>query len=319
MARKPRLHSPGAVYHVILRGNARHDIFADDKDRYRFYSILEESVERFNHRIHGFCLMTTHVHLEIQVAETPLSKIMQNVSMRYTQWFNWRHNRSGHVFQGRYKAIMVDADEYLLELLAYIHLNPIRAHITDRPEKYRWSSHQAYLGKESLPWLDISFILSQFSSKQKNARRIFAEFVGDGQLQGRRKEFHGEKNLDCRIFGDDRFVELVLAEAESLPLQKPDLEAVIDAVKRVCGISEERLAALDRERGASEARGLAAWATVFLSSGKLTDLAKVLRRDPSTLTRAARGTEMRRQKRPLLAEKVQLLQHELRTNAVMQA
>jgi putative transposase len=311
MARKPRIHTPGAIYHVILRGNARQDIFSDDKDRYRFYEILQKSRERFLHRIHAFCLMTNHVHLEIQVGEIPLSRIMQNVSLRYTQWFNWRHKKSGHVFQGRYKAVMVDADAYLLELAAYIHLNPVRACITDQPENFRWSSHRAYLGKESLSWLESGCILSQFSTNERMARTKFADFVGERVTEGRREAFHGEKNIDSRIFGDDSFVADVLAEAESLPEQKPDVNAVVAAVKKLYEITDDRLRAQSRERVLSEARGLAAWATLELSGGKLTELARKLGREPSTLTCAVRQIEKRRGKDPLLDDKLERLRRDL--------
>ena len=107
MPRKPRIHAEGAVYHVILRGNARQEIFSDDRDRFRFYDILHKSYERFRYRIVAFCLMSNHIHLAVQVGEVPLSRIIQNVAQRYTQWFNWRHQKCGHLFQGRYKAIMV--------------------------------------------------------------------------------------------------------------------------------------------------------------------------------------------------------------------
>ena len=122
MARKSRIHYPGAVYHVILRGNGGQDIFFARQDRTRFYLLLQEGVERFGHRIHAFCCMTNHVHLAIQVAEIPLAKIMQNVSFRYTRHINNREKRIGHLFQGRYKALLIDADSYLLELVRYIHL-----------------------------------------------------------------------------------------------------------------------------------------------------------------------------------------------------
>ena len=311
MARKPRIHTPGAIYHVILRGNARQEIFSDDKDRYRFYEILQKSCERFRHRIHAFCLMTTHVHLETQVGEIALSRIMQNVSLRYTQWYNWRHNKSGHVFQGRYKAVMVDADAYLVELAAYIHNNPVRARITDRPENYSWSSHKAYLGKEYLSWLETEFILSQFSTKERNARTMFAKFVEDRVADVRRVEFHGEKNIDSRIFGDDSFVAEALTLAESQPERKPDVNDVVAAVKRLYGINDNRLGAQGRERTISEARGLASWATLELSVGKLTELAKLLGRDPSTLTCAVRRIEKRREKDRSLADKMEQLQQEL--------
>ena len=310
MARKGRIQTPGAIYHVMLRGNARQDIFSDDKDRYRFYTVLDGASQRFDHRLLAFCLMRNHAHLEIQVGKVALSKIMQNMSQQYTQWFNWRHNRPGHVFQGRYKAIMVDADEYLLELAAYIHLNPVRAHVSEKPDKYRWSSHRAYLGKESFSWLDTSLILSQFSSNPKKAGGLFAEFVG-GRVTERRKEFHGEKNHDSRIFGDDNFVEAVFAETESEPLRKPDVFAVIASVKKIYDLPDDIFRGHSRERGSSEARGVAAWATIELSSGKLKELARYLGRDASTLTCAVRRVEKLRVKNPLLREKMVMLREEL--------
>src|SRR5262245_7457233 len=124
MPRKPRLHYHGAVYHVILRGNAKQDIFFDAEDRRRFLSFLEDCIERFGFRVHGYCLMTNHIHLALQVGEVPLSRIMQNLTLRYTKWVNWRQDRIGHLFHGRYKAVMVEADNYLAQLVVYLHLNP---------------------------------------------------------------------------------------------------------------------------------------------------------------------------------------------------
>ena len=295
----------------MLRGNARQDIFSDDKDRYRFYTVLDEASQRFDHRLLAFCMMRNHAHLEIQVGKVTLSKIMQNVSQQYTQWFNWRHKRPGHVFQGRYKAVMVDADEYLLELAAYIHLNPVRVKVSDKPEKYRWSSHRAYLGKESFSWLDTSLILSQFSSNPKTASCLFAEFVGGRVSEGRRKEFHGEKNHDCRLFGDDNFVEAVLAETESEPLRKPDVHAVIATVKKIYDLPDDIFRGHSRERSSSEARAVAAWATLELSNGKLTELARYLGRDASTMTCAVRRVEKLCEKNQLLQDKMDVLKEEL--------
>jgi REP element-mobilizing transposase RayT len=217
MARKPRLHIPGASYHVILRGNARDDIFFADEDRNRFYLLLQEGVERFGHRIHAFCLMTNHVHLAVQVGDVPLSKIMQNVSFRYTRWVNWRKNRTGHLFQGRHKAFLVDTDEYLLQLIRYIHLNPVRVGLTKLPVDYRWSSHLAYLGKEVLPWLATDWALSHFAPTNGKARQGFARFVADGIAEVHRPEFHGHGMTDSCCIGEDRFVEQALIKAENRP------------------------------------------------------------------------------------------------------
>ena len=118
-----------------------------------FYFLVQKSVEHFAYRIHAFCLMSNHVHLAIQVGNVSLSRILQNLSFRYTRWVNWRQNRMGHLFQGRYKAVLVDADTYLKELTRYIHLNPVRAGIVKDPEAYPWSGHRAYLELEVIPWL----------------------------------------------------------------------------------------------------------------------------------------------------------------------
>lgn len=310
MSRNPRIHAPGAIYHVIHRGNAGQDIFIDDKDRYRLYDIMQRSCERFQHRVLAFCLMTNHVHWAIQVGEKPLSRIMQSLSQRYTQWFNWRYKRSGHLFQGRYKAVMVDADAYMLELAAYIHLNPVRAHMADSPENYRWSSHRAYLGKENLVWLETAMILSQFSRKVGKARTMFKEYVEERIDDGRRREFHGERNIDSRILGDDNFVGGVLANGE-IPNSKPDLKAVVDAVKRLYGRSDDFMNHQGQERVASEARGLTAWATREFSAGTLADLARQVGRDSSTLTCAIRRLEKRRETDARLADKMERLRVDL--------
>ena len=153
MARKPRVHYPTALYHVILRGNGGQEIFFNQEDRFRFYLLLQEGIERYGHRIHAFCLMTNHIHLAIQVGDIALPRIIQNIAFRYTRWVNWRQGRTGHLFQGRYKAVLVDADSYLLGLTRYIHLNPVRSGIVREPENYPWSGHGVYLGLEVIPWL----------------------------------------------------------------------------------------------------------------------------------------------------------------------
>jgi REP element-mobilizing transposase RayT len=122
MARKPRVYYPEALYHVILRGNAGHAIFFDNRDRTRFYLLLQEGVERFRHRIHAFCLMSNHVHLAIQVADIPLSRIIRNLSFYFIRWIKWRQGQPGHFFQGCYSAVLAGANAYLLEMTRYIQV-----------------------------------------------------------------------------------------------------------------------------------------------------------------------------------------------------
>lgn len=311
MARKPRIHYPGALYHVTLRGNARQDIFFDDEDCCRFCLLLQEGVERFGHRIIAFCLMTNHVHLAIQVGNVPLSRIMQNLSFRYTRWVNQRRDRSGHLFQGRYKAVLVDADTHLLELAAYLHLNPVRAGMTQKPEDHPWSSHRAYLGYEAIPWLSSDNVLAHFSPDLEQARRQFADFVNERAGEGHRTEFHGKRSIDNRVFGEDLFVENILKRTDSLPERKPSLDAVLGTVMTIYNLREQELRAANQRRHPSEARSLAAWAVLELTDDSLNNLAERIGRAASTLSSAAKRFETRCQNDPELKEKVERLKKDL--------
>ncbi len=287
MPRKPRIHYPGALYHVIIRGNARQDIFFDDADRSRFYLLLQEGTERYGHRVHAFCLMTNHVHLAVQVGDVPLSRIMQNLSFRYTRWVNWRHNRSGHLFQGRYKAVLVETDAYLLQLIGYLHLNPLRADMVTVPGDYPWSSHRAYLGLETIPWLTTRLALSQLSEDPVKARRLFDDLVAGQCGEGHREEFHGG-DCDGRILGQDAFIETVLRKTGDVVLTKPDLEVILTAVEKLYDFGDKELSAAGQGRKISEARAMAAWAVRELSDATLTDLGDALGRDVTSLSSAAR-------------------------------
>jgi REP element-mobilizing transposase RayT len=308
MARKPRLHIPGASYHVILRGNARDDIFFADEDRYRFYLLLQEGVERFGHRIHAFCLMTNHVHLAVQVGEVPLSKIMQNVSFRYTRWVNWRQNRTGHLFQGRHKAYLVDTDEYLLQLVRYIHLNPIRVGLAKSPADYPWSSHLAYLGKHDHPWLATDWTLSHFAATIGKARQGFARFVTDGIGEAHRPEFHGHGMADSRFIGEERFVEQALIKAENSPERRYSVREIITAVCEVYGVGEERIRLGGRL--SAEIRGVAALLSLELPGTGLVHLAPEVARDATSLSSAARRVADRAREDDALFHKIEMLRHD---------
>jgi len=283
MARKPRLHVPGGLYHVMLRGNGGQDIFFDHEDRYHLYLLIQHGVERYGHRIHGFCCMTNHIHLAIQVADDPLSGIMQNLSFRYTRWINKKQARTGHLFQGRYKAILVDADHYLLELVRYIHLNPVRAGRVENPQDYAWSGHRAYLGMETLPWLETDWVLSQFAKRLKTCRHRYEVFISAGKEEGYRQEFHhgGE---DGRVLADDRFLEQVLGKkVHSLP--DVSLDDIVAYVSAEYGVSEEELRGPSRNHRVSEARAVIGWLSRRLRASSITDVALYFQRAPSTFSR----------------------------------
>lgn len=257
MARKARIHLSGGLYHVIFRGNNGQPVFFNNDDRYRFYLLLQEGTCRFGYLVHAFCLMTNHIHLAIQVSDIPLSRGMQNISFRFTRWINWRLKRTGHLFQGRYKAVLVDGDSYLLELIRYIHLNPVRAGMVKEPEDYPWSSHRAYLGKETLPCLTINALLNHFGGFQTSARENYKRFVFDGLDEDHRPEFYGAVE-DSRLLGNDSFMEKCLTGTGDMPLRLTITE-IADAVCIVYGISEDELKSPSQSRKTSEARAVLGW------------------------------------------------------------
>lgn len=181
MTRPLRIEFPGAIYHVTSRGNARAPIFLDDSDRHLFLETLGQVVERFNWLCHGYCLMDNHYHLMVETPEGNLAAGMRQLNGVYTQRFNRRHRRVGHLFQGRFKAILVDRDSYLLELCRYVVLNPVRARVVKRAGDYRWSSYRATAGRIKRPaFLSCDWVLSQFGQTKALAQRAYRDFVSAG-------------------------------------------------------------------------------------------------------------------------------------------
>lgn len=176
MARPLRIEFAGALYHVTSRGNARQPIFLDDSDRRRFLEQLGDVVVRHRWECHAYCLMTNHYHLLLGTLEPDLSRGMRRLNGSYAQWFNLRHERVGHVLQGRFTGIVVERESHLLELARYVVLNPVRAGVCASPEQYPWSSLPATLGLAPMPpWLDPGPLLGQFGSRSR-----YLEFVRKG-------------------------------------------------------------------------------------------------------------------------------------------
>jgi len=181
MSRPLRIEFPNALYHVTARGDRREDIFEDDEDRKLFLETLGEVIDQFNWVCYAWCLMDNHYHLLIQTPDGNLSKGMRQLNGVYTQASNRRHKRVGHLFQGRFKAILVDSDTYLLELSRYVVLNPVRARMVRKPGSWPWSSYRASVGLELAPdWLAVDGLLAQFAKRRSLAQERYAQFVAEG-------------------------------------------------------------------------------------------------------------------------------------------
>lgn len=181
MARPLRIELAGGLYHVTSRGDRREAIYLDDRDRRQWLILLGQVCERFNWACHGYCLMSNHYHMVVETIEGNLSQGMRQLNGVYTQYFNRRHRRVGHVYQGRYKAILVEKDRYLLELTRYVVLNPVRAGMVKHAGAWPWSSYRAMTGQATCPsWLQADWLLGQFSRQRKRAIDKYKDFVRQG-------------------------------------------------------------------------------------------------------------------------------------------
>lgn len=289
MARPPRIEFPGAFYHVIVRGNRKQDIFSADQDRVEYLERVRHYKEKCGFVLYAYVLMTNHVHLLIETPKTPLSKIMQLLNFTYTQYFNRKYGKTGHLFQGRYKAFLCDRDEYLLALVRYIHLNPIRAMLTEKPHEYRWSSHSDYL-RGNTGIVDTDRVLRLFSENVYQARRLYGNFVKEALWAGRDETFY--KPIGQQILGDEKFMEKVerVIDSPDMPIRKPSLDAIFKAVKEQTTINRDEIISRSRRQDVVFARGLlvAIWREIGY---KMTRLQPVLRRDLSMLSKLSKVAE----------------------------
>jgi len=208
MARKPRIEFPGAFYHVITRGNQQQNIFREDNDFLRYIDILFRYKKRFDFKLYAYVLMSNHVHLLIETQNFPLSKICQGINQSYTAWFNKKYRLSGHLFQGRYKAILCDQDSYLLSLLKYIHLNPVRAGMVENVDEYRWSAHRVYMqGEQEKPLIDANNLLGIFSRNKANAIKLYQAFMHEKETLEKKDVY---RTIDQQILGGEDFLDEVM-------------------------------------------------------------------------------------------------------------
>ena len=289
MARQSRIDYPGALNHLMIRGIERKNIFATDPDKEDFLRRLEQHVEKDHTICFAFAIMSNHAHLLLQTASQPVSRIMQSIQTGYAVSYNLRHNRTGKLYQNRFKSVLCDKEEYLLQLVRYIHLNPLKAGITETMaalDKDRWTSHSVYMGKRKREWVETEEVLSHFGRTEQDARKEYRSFIKSGIDQEEPIDFEGgglirslggywetlkqtkgkkrkKEAADERILGSGKFVEEILKQAEEQEQRESQLrregwnyERVKTRAAEVFGLSPESLDYKGRDNGASRGRAL---------------------------------------------------------------
>jgi REP element-mobilizing transposase RayT len=324
MPRKARIDAPGALHHIIVRGIERRRIFSDDQDRDNFIERLGDIVTGTQTYCFAWALIPNHAHILLRSGQTPLATVMRRLLTGYAVSYNRRHRRHGHLFQNRYKSILCQEDTYLLELVRYIHLNPLRAKIVKslkESDKYLYSGHSALMGKIQREFQDTKYVLRLFGEKVPVARKSYRAYVEKGIAQGRRPELVGgglirsaggwslvkamrraqyHMKSDERILGDGEFTQLVLDEAKErleeryrLQAQGYDLTKVTIRVSSELGINPEQVWKAGKHPLTVKARSLLCYWAVRKLGFSATELSKKLGvSQPSVSISVARGEKI---------------------------
>jgi len=308
MARKPRIHFPGAFYHVIVRGNGGQTIFRRDDDYRLYLKFLKEYKKRFHFSLYAYALMKNHVHLLMEVVDVPLARIMQAVQFRYAKRFNFRYGKEGHLFQGRYKAILCEKDKYFLELSAYIHLNPVRGGIVKDPSQFPWSSYRSYVGSRKEDLIDEEFLLKIFGDRRNQAQRGYERFVSARIQNERAEDFYVIE--DQRFLGGEEFIRDVRLALNERKYAKDEvsIERLTTAVSSILGIERILFHSATRGRQGALGRAVVGYLGRKICGYENSEIAGHFRRDPATLSCGVRSVEERMTREESFAKRVKKLE-----------
>jgi REP element-mobilizing transposase RayT len=287
MPRPLRIHVPGAIYHVTLRGNHREDIFFCADDRALLSAIIAEALERFQARLHAYCFMTNHIHALIQVSDVPLSRLMMRIAGLYARRVQKGLGTTGHLFEKRYYPVLVDADEYLLELLRYIHLNPVRAHLVASADEYPWTSHHAYLDRRDEPWVHTEFAWRMFAADRERAVAAYRRFVTNSGSSVSSPLLDCNHN-DRRILGSDDFAARLLGRAWR-PRSRKSLDQLISEACSLFAVTQDGLRSCCRAQVLVKARAWVAHQALCERICSLAEVARRFDRDESSLRHGVRA------------------------------
>ena len=325
MPRRPRLDISGALHHIMVRGIDRADIFRDDADRYGFLKKLGELIVISKSQIYAWTLMTNHVHILYKSGEKGISFVMRRLLTWYAIYFNHRYKRSGHLFENRYKSILCEEEQYLLELVRYIHLNPVRAGLVSTLEdldRYPWCGHAVLAGSKSMDCMNTEYVLAHFGNTLSSARKKYCDYIVDGFHQGQRPELTGgglvrsqggwsqvmslrrrgeQENSDARILGSGNFVESLLREAEERELRQLLIsrsgKTIVEIINEECqarSVSKWELQSGSRRQSVSDTRAVIAFRSIEELGLTTAEIARSLGVATSTISRAiTRGARLK--------------------------
>lgn len=286
MPRPFRIHVPGGFYHTTLRGNHREDIFRTDSDRLLLNTIVELALARHGARIHAYCWMSNHLHMLVQVDKDPLANLMRRIASGYARAFQVNRNTTGHLFEKRYHCVLVDADAYLLELIRYIHLNPVRAGIVKRAHLYRWSSHHAYSGINVDSWVSTDFGLRMFADNRPRALAAYRQFLNCDatQIPSPLAEIQPDRP---HILGSDEFAARV-TKVPGAPGARRSLDSLIAEGCERHHLSREDIRSGERRAVNAQVRAWVARHAVALGIATITEVGRALDCDPKSIRNALR-------------------------------
>jgi putative transposase len=310
MARPLRIEYPGAFYHVTSRGNDQKDIFKSRKDREKFLDYLGTATERYGAQIHAFCLMSNHYQLLLETPQGNLSQIMRHINGAYTTYFNAKRKRAGHFFQGRYKALLVEENSYATELSRYIHLNPVRAGITEKPEDYPWSSYGGFTGKSKVAnWMRTDFILGYFADSKREVQRRYRRFAEDPLRRDQENSL--QATVASTLLGSPAFIH----EIREKHLGQLEADRDIPAVKELSPRCSLELTIAAVERADIQDEGMVRKLSIHYchrySGAKLREIGERFMMSDAAVWQASRRVKQKAERDKVLKEMTKRVEHQL--------
>jgi len=301
MPRRTRIQLRRAFYHIMLRGNYRQNIFQDSDDKLTFYRIMSICSKKYDHKVHVFCLMSNHIHMVIETGDIPISKVMQSISTRYVMYHNKKVQKQGRLFQGRFRSILIQDEAYLLELLFYIHMNPVKANMVASLDHYDWSSHPVYLGAKPLSWLTTSYIFKLLQDHVKVEQNFYLYFMENWKAMAKKPKYcHLDENGNLLI---EQSMHEKNKSASMLLLNHCQFKTIIDVVCDTVAVSISDVKGASLARKIVEARAIIAYFAHYHAHYLLSDIAHYFCIQQASLSKTMHRYLIKKQNCKLLQEK----------------